>query len=731
MKPQYCKAIGIRRAALLVFLLHAIMVSSQNATLDSLQYTLKTYPKNDMGKVDLLNNVATKIYTSDADKALKLLGESAALAATLHYAKGEAYSLLYSGNAYLNKAEYKLALGYVTNSLEIYERLDDNEGRSNCYFNFGRSYFYLGDYDTATDNYKKAITLCHKTGDQKRLSASLVGLGVIYSKQGNHTKSHESYEAALLIDIKIGNKRGVSNILTNLANLYKKEGDYVTALEYYNKSLNIKKELGDQSGIAATLENIGNTYNVLGKGDDAYTMYLEALQIFEKTNNKQGILTTMTNAGVVFLNSDAPSRAMDFFQKAKRISEDIKDPYGIAYSMLNIGTLKLKSGRLEDALADLQNAVRILKPLNSQKELCYGYLKIATVYRLWQQYDTALQYVSKSAAIANELKLIDQQKDIALLRSEIHYDTQQYKLAYEDMKSHKQLKDSMFKAENFDKAAQVKYSHKFRDSLDLAHTAAGHLKKTLHKVDGELQTSEQQKILWIGGSICLLAILGSAVLRFRIRRRKMMNMQLATQQKLLRSQMNPHFIFNSIDNVQSLIYNKQDQDAVDYLNKFSKLTRQILESSNEDYISLQDEIDMLGNYLTSQQLLHGNKFSHTIHVDDSVDIKATFLPPMLTQPYVENAIKHGLSGKQSGGIINVNFLLRDSRLYFEVSDNGKGFLSPSANKGKSLSMAITKKRLVHYTKDQGFIIHTDNIRDDQHKVAGAKVLFEIPYICEN
>ena len=144
------------------------------------------------------------------------------------------------------------------------------------------------------------------------------------------------------------------------------------------------------------------------------------------------------------------------------------------------------------------------------------------------------------------------------------------------------------------------------------------------------------------------------------------------KQKLLLTQMNPHFIFNSIDNIQSLIHHHQNKEAINYLAKFSKLTRQILENSNENFITLAEELAMIDNYLSIQQLLYTNKFSFKITVDETIDTEMILIPPMLAQPFIENAIKHGLVD-QSEGQISIHFKFENAVLLFEIIDNGVGF----------------------------------------------------------
>ncbi|MCY1479342.1 hypothetical protein D9M68_127780 [compost metagenome] len=141
---------------------------------------------------------------------------------------------------------------------------------------------------------------------------------------------------------------------------------------------------------------------------------------------------------------------------------------------------------------------------------------------------------------------------------------------------------------------------------------------------------------------------------------------------------------------------------------------------------------MIENYLSIQQLLYSNKFDYKIEVEDAIDTEAILLPPMLTQPFIENAIKHGLGNKDKNGMIEIHFYLKESKLFFEVSDNGKGFdAEKKVTNHKSLAMTITKERLVNYTKNADFIVQADNIKDTNENIVGAKISFEIPYIYEN
>ena len=254
------------------------------------------------------------------------------------------------------------------------------------------------------------------------------------------------------------------------------------------------------------------------------------------------------------------------------------------------------------------------------------------------------------------------------------------------------------------------------------------------KLEGEKKTAAKNNWLIGLSGVVLLLLLGGYFYYRNSKQKQAITVLEKDQikQKLLVTQMNPHFIFNSIQNIQGLIRNNKDDDAVNYLSKFSKLTRQILENSNENYISLADELEMTKNYIAIQQLLFDNKFGYTLTVDDAIDTESIFLPPMLTQPFIENAIKHGLGSKEEHGMIRIRFYMKEESLFFEVTDNGKGFdAGIKTENHKSLAMAITKERLVSYTKNHDFAVMAENIISSDESVAGAKVVFEIPYIYEN
>jgi len=210
------------------------------------------------------------------------------------------------------------------------------------------------------------------------------------------------------------------------------------------------------------------------------------------------------------------------------------------------------------------------------------------------------------------------------------------------------------------------------------------------------------------------------------------NSVLQLEQEASRLQMNPHFIFNCLNSIQGLIAAQDNQSAKRYLGRFGKLMRQILENAREELIPLSNEILMLENYLDLEQLSTGRKFEYKISCDPAIDTEATEIPPMLIQPFVENAIVHGVRRKPEGGMITVHFFTRDDVLVCEVTDNGIGreaahALNETKSVHRSAAIGITRQRLEQYGKSRNTeagITFIDLVNDGV--AAGTKVVVVIP-----
>ncbi len=211
---------------------------------------------------------------------------------------------------------------------------------------------------------------------------------------------------------------------------------------------------------------------------------------------------------------------------------------------------------------------------------------------------------------------------------------------------------------------------------------------------------------------------------------------LVLEQKLLRSQMNPHFIFNSLSSIQSFIFESNPVEAGSYLSRFAELIRSILYNSREEYITLENEIKTLKNYFELQQLRYNHKFDFEIDVDPMLDIEEISIPPMLAQPFIENAVEHGIKYIEDNGLITVSFTLMENSIMLIVEDNGigikaaKNMKNKKGSEHKSLATIITRERIEILNKGKRkkrYSMQVNETTDVSGKVDGTRVKLIIPF----
>lgn len=239
----------------------------------------------------------------------------------------------------------------------------------------------------------------------------------------------------------------------------------------------------------------------------------------------------------------------------------------------------------------------------------------------------------------------------------------------------------------------------------------------------------------------LVIIRQRAKIIYQKREQKRLITELETQmlqlkQKTLQLQMNPHVIFNTLNSIQQYILNNDVDNAVTYLSSFSKLMRRILNNSNERYIPLSDEIEAVGLYLQLESMRLGNRFKYKIEIDPEIDVENTEIAPLIIQPFVENAIIHGLIPKKEDCFLNIVFSkISENKLLCIVEDNGVGrkysekMKRESGTSHKSYGMSVTRRRLETLTKisNDDFNVEIVDLYDDNGNATGTRVNIVISY----
>jgi len=211
---------------------------------------------------------------------------------------------------------------------------------------------------------------------------------------------------------------------------------------------------------------------------------------------------------------------------------------------------------------------------------------------------------------------------------------------------------------------------------------------------------------------------------------------LEKEMEALRAQMNPHFLFNSLNSINHYILHEEPRAASSYLTKFSKLMRSILSNSKKRYVSLEEELKAMRLYTEIENVRFENRFTYQERIHLDVDIADVYLPPMLIQPFIENAVKHAFTGLDRECIIKLEVINADEALRLEISDNGIGRTGSSKLKGsqgedkRSYGLEITRDRLDLISKLYDFSTSMDieDLYDDDGASTGTKVNIEIPIL---
>jgi hypothetical protein len=247
--------------------------------------------------------------------------------------------------------------------------------------------------------------------------------------------------------------------------------------------------------------------------------------------------------------------------------------------------------------------------------------------------------------------------------------------------------------------------------------------------------------------LCIIGLSGIVIVIFRLRVRQIKKKQQAEFEHLvevskaeltaLRAQMNPHFVFNALNSIQHYILNSKGDEAVRYLSKFAKLIRLILSNSEKQIVTINEDIEALKLYLELERMRFENKFDYAIHIDSSIDGDYDEIPPMLIQPYLENAILHGINPKDGNGDIDISMKIVNQFIKISIKDDGIGreksksvqSLQPAA-RHKSLGMKITKDRvrILNTIHQSNLNVNIIDLYNEKNEAIGTQVDLFIPYV---
>ncbi len=237
----------------------------------------------------------------------------------------------------------------------------------------------------------------------------------------------------------------------------------------------------------------------------------------------------------------------------------------------------------------------------------------------------------------------------------------------------------------------------------------------------------------LGVVVALILLVRGLIMYFRKREEKRKDL-IKLEQKYFRSQLNPHFIFNSLLAIQGFIFKKKNHEAVKYLTVFSKMMRYLFSISQEEYVPLDKELVFIRNYLDMQKLRLDDKFAYALDVEEGIDPGKILIPPMMTQPFIENAIEHGVQHKEGRGHIAVNISMIRNFLKVAISDDGIGRMKSAGVYKKQLlqhrsygtKIMMERIELLNQLLEDNIELRIHDLHDEMKQASGTLVEILIP-----
>ncbi len=513
-------------ALILLFCFQLISLGSlyaQKSVADSLEVELRGRYADDTVKVNLFNRIALEIFKSDSAKAISYVTHALKISDKQGFDKGTAESLWILGRTVAYHQNNNLSLGHFQKAVSVSEKSGNPE-----FFKYlaslGSAYSYIGMTDSAMACFERGHHLALIRNNKRAVMRFVANKCIIYTGRGQYEEALEGYRYVLELSRELGEDAIESSALNNIGRVYQFWGIYPQSLDYYFRSLTIKERLGDKEGIANLYNNIGNVLCKQGEYDKSLDYLQKALALSQKLNDKRKMAESYEYMGEVYLLTKS-DQSLTYLQKAWEIVNAVSSITPKITVSIKMGDYYSASNQLDQALSCYERAMMLSRQVKRERTICQLLLKMGAIYQQQNDARKALDYSLQSMKMANQLNLLEEQKESYHQLSDLYADLKYYKHAYEHHQLFKQINDSIYNANNVRQVAEIEYSFQFEKEKQLHGLE-------LMKRDARLKADQKfhySIIISLVVAVLLAAILIAVV--FLSNRRKRITNSLLVAQK--------------------------------------------------------------------------------------------------------------------------------------------------------------------------------------------------------
>ncbi|WP_303316846.1 tetratricopeptide repeat protein [Flavivirga abyssicola] len=546
----------------------------------------------------------------------------------------------------------------------------------------------------------------------------------------------------------------------DIRTLYQMKKYYMTPsdsswLDYSIKTVEVAKTMDYPSGLIAAHGNLGVVYQyTLYDPYKAIDSYQNVLKVLEENPElpKHAIYSggVLNNIALIYLRQGEYELAKPYFKKSLKFAKN--DPN----TLTNLGNIYGYQKQADSALYYYNKGVNEAKKRKDYPNLANLYSNVARILiEKENKGEEAISYIEKSFALIDEHEINIIRRTVLINAAMVYLENSDFKKAKEyaleakNLKSINTLNDLFtdsglwnalyqiyFQTKEYNKALDAYKTHKkLLDSLQSNERKLEISKKQIQfeadkkELIAQAEIKQQTLIRNISIGTGILGISALAIILTQYRRRKEANLneKLAKSElRKLRAQLNPHFIYNSLNSMSDFVLKNDKNVSSNYIARFSSMMRGILDNSSEDEVYLENEIEFLKGYIKLEQERLENKFDYKIEVDRDIDIENTLVPPALYQPFIENSIWHGLSDKKENGVLTIIFSKDQNSLVCTIDDNGVGIKKDDTLDKKSFGISSSKSRVDFLKQIKKSEAQIEIIEKDE----GVRVKIQIPLSLE-
>jgi len=710
--------------------------------------------------INLSINDSALFYTNKAVEINKIIKNNSGLA--------ENYFIL--GKVEALKGNSKQSLDHFDKALYFIRKTSNKRFEAQILNTQSVVYAIINNYSRAIEILFEAISIAVKNHFKDLLSLNYCGLAGAYRHLRKFDTAFEYLEKVKAIYEEIGETGGNLAILySEYGSLYDAKKEHVKALGYKEKALAINERSEHNSGLTTNYTNIGVSWHFLGQYIPAMNYYQKSLSLSTKLNQSYNSAVVLNNMGEVYrdasdsilqvlkiMPADRYKLSLATFDESLSIATKISSLDIQMTVWENKSILYEQQPDYTNALSAYKNFIAIKeKKVNDQTKQKINRLEIQNEYNKKEDSIKLEQAVTNTQLQQQQFLNRQQSQNLLLQRNKFLLSQQQLSLSNKEkdlqhlafLKTQADLQTEQLQKSEQEKQFTIIQKEK---ALQAAEVTTLSQENDLNKLK-----RRQQLIYGIAG-LALLLFIGLYLLNRNRHKQEQLKAALAKdkaeqQQKeaefqrsladvslsALCSQMNPHFIFNCLNSIKLYTTQNDTVAAAKYLTKFSKLIRMALENSRSETVSLQSELESLDLYIQMEAMRFKDKLKYSITIDKDIDSGFIEIPPLLLQPYVENAIWHGLMHKEEGGVVEVavSIMPGEQVLSITIKDDGVGRERSAMLRGKSTAnhksygTKVTSERLelINQIYKTGASVKTEDVKDITGAVAGTLVTIKIPF----